>query len=280
MAYNEIEQRGTEDFPFAFFRVDKDHSRYNMASHWHTELELVRIIEGEFHITLNNTPHRLKKGDIIFINSETVHQGRAVDCIYECIVFHAHFLYCEKFDCFSFIKNIIDCECIINEYFPAESGRSYHALNDIFEAIESPSPTSKFKVISAFYNFFASVYEEKQYSYSVGNNAPANDKSMIMLKKILSYLRENYDKPVSLESLSVTIQKSPKYVGTFFKNMTGKTPIEYLNEYRIEKAVRKLRTTDMSITDVAFSSGFSDLSYFIKTFKKIKGVSPRKYRVK
>ena len=60
--------------------------------------------------------------------------------------------------------------------------------------------------------------------------------------------------------------------------MTGKTPIEYLNEYRIEKATRKLRLTDMSVTDVAFSSGFSDLSYFIKIFKKTKGVSPGKYR--
>ena len=60
--------------------------------------------------------------------------------------------------------------------------------------------------------------------------------------------------------------------------MTGKPPIEYLNEYRIEKAVRKLRLTNLSITDIAFSCGFSDLSYFIKTFKKTKGVSPGKYR--
>ena len=54
MAFNEIEQRGTEDFPFAFFRVNKNHSRYNMVTHWHTEIELIRIIKGEFHITLNN----------------------------------------------------------------------------------------------------------------------------------------------------------------------------------------------------------------------------------
>ena len=56
--------------------------------------------------------------------------------------------------------------------------------------------------------------------------------------------------------------------------------IEYLNEYRIEKAARKLRLTDLSVTDIAYSCGFSDLSYFIKTFKRIKGVSPGKYRTK
>lgn len=78
--------------------------------------------------------------------------------------------------------------------------------------------------------------------------------------------------------LSATVDKSPKYIGCFFKSMTGKTPIEYLNEYRIEKACHKLRYTDMPVTDIAFSCGFSDLSYFIKTFKRLKGVSPGKYR--
>lgn len=280
MAYNEIEQRGTDDFPFAFFRVDKDHSRYNMVSHWHTEFELVRIVEGEFHITLNSKLYIAKKGDIIFINSETVHHGYPIECLYECIVFHADFLYSPHFDCFSFIKNVIDCEYVINEFFSASSGKSYDALNDIFEAIKINNQTCKFSVISAFYKFFATVCDEKLYTINVGNNTIANDKSIVMLKTILSFLRENYDKPISLETLSYTIQKSPKYVGAFFKHMTGKTPIEYLTEYRIEKAARKLRITDMSVTDIAFSSGFSDLSYFIKTFKRIKGISPGKYRIK
>ena len=161
-----------------------------------------------------------------------------------------------------------------------ETGRSYSALCEIFEAIKAPSVARKFLVISAFYKFFAAVYEEKLYSTAIESSAQANDKSIVMLKTVLAFLRENYDKPITLDMLAETHGKSPKYLGAFFKNMTGKTPIEYLNEYRIEKAVRKLRITDMSVTDVAFSSGFSDLSYFIKTFKKIKGVSPRKCRIK
>ncbi|MBE6553076.1 MAG: helix-turn-helix domain-containing protein [Ruminococcaceae bacterium] len=279
MAYNEIEQRGTDDFPFAFFSVDKDHSRYNMVPHWHTEFELVRIVDGEFHITLNDKQYIAKKGDVIFINSETVHHGTPIECLYECIVFHADFLYSVNFDCFSFVKNTVECEHRINEFFPVGSGKSYDALNAIFEAIKSNRQTCKFLVVSAFYQFFAAVYDEKLYTINIGNNTIANDKSIIMLKTILSFLRENYNEPISLEMLSYTIQKSPKYVGAFFKSMTGKTPIEYLTEYRIQKAARKLRLTDMSVTDIAFSSGFSDLSYFIKTFKRMKGVPPGKYRV-
>ena len=60
--------------------------------------------------------------------------------------------------------------------------------------------------------------------------------------------------------------------------MTTKTPIEYLTLYRIEKASGKLLKSDLSVTSIAFSSGFNDLSYFIKTFKQIKGITPSKFR--
>ena len=64
----------------------------------------------------------------------------------------------------------------------------------------------------------------------------------------------------------------------FFKNMTRKTPVDYLVAYRVEKASRKLLSTDMSVTDIAFAAGFNDLSYFIKTFKKLKGKTPADFR--
>ena len=60
--------------------------------------------------------------------------------------------------------------------------------------------------------------------------------------------------------------------------MTTKTPVEYIVLYRIERAARKLRNSQLSVTEIAFSCGFNDLSYFIKTFKNIKGVTPTKFR--
>ena len=59
--------------------------------------------------------------------------------------------------------------------------------------------------------------------------------------------------------------------------MTNKTPIEYLNYYRIESACEQLLTTDYSITEVALNSGFNDASYFIKIFKKHRGITPKQY---
>ena len=154
----------------------------------------------------------------------------------------------------------------------------YEKLNNVFNSFVLANNSSKLRTISAFYDFFASVMENNLYRYQVGNNTVLNDKSIVKLKKILSYIRNNYDKPITLESIAETVHMSPKYLGTFFKNTTGKTPVEYLIEYRIEKAAHKLRFTDFSVTDIAFLCGFSDLSYFIKTFKKFKGISPGRFR--
>ncbi|MBQ7968800.1 MAG: helix-turn-helix transcriptional regulator [Clostridia bacterium] len=278
MAYNEIEQRGTADFPFAFFHVDSGHSRYNMSAHWHSEFELVRILEGEFHITLNNVPYVAKKGDVVFINSETVHQGIPKDCVYECVVFDADYIYYENYDNLSFIKSIIDREYTVNEYYPYQDSELHRAFNDIFDAIISKTCAHKFRVISALYTVFAIISEQKLYVGNIGNDSALNDNNIAKLKKTLSFIRENYDKPITLDMIAAEVNMSPKYLGSFFKSMTEKTPIDYLIEYRIEKAARKLRLSDMSVTDIAYSCGFSDLSYFIKTFKSIKGSSPGKFR--
>ena len=278
MAYNEIVQRGTEDFPFALFHVDSGHSKYNMSAHWHSEIEIVRIHEGEFHITLNNVSYVAKKGDVIFINSETVHQGIPKDCVYECIVFHADYLYHENYDIRSFIKSLIDREYTVNEYFPCEDSELHRTVNAVFDAIISKTAAYKLRVIAAMYNLLAIIYEQKLYVGNIGKDSDLNDKSIAKLKKALSFIRENYDKPITLEMIAKDVNMSPKYLGSFFKSMTEKTPIDYLIEYRIEKAARKLRLSDMSVTDIAYSCGFSDLSYFIKTFKSIKGSSPGKYR--
>lgn len=60
--------------------------------------------------------------------------------------------------------------------------------------------------------------------------------------------------------------------------MTHKSPMNYLNFYRIERACFQLLNSDASIIEIAMNCGFNDLSYFIKTFRKYKGITPAKYR--
>ena len=92
------------------------------------------------------------------------------------------------------------------------------------------------------------------------------------------FIEKNYASPITLQELSASVSMSPKYFCRFFSEMTHQTPMDYLNRQRIEQACCQLATTDDSITEIAYRNGFNDLSYFIRTFKKYKGITPGKYK--
>lgn len=279
MSYNELKQHGTEDFPIELYHIDKSHTRYEMTSHWHGEIEIIRILDGILNIRLNNNSYILKKDDIVFVNSETVHGAEPQNCVYECLDFHLSFLPFTDNSSKYFIDSLQNHEYLIKEYIPYNScPQMYKAVNTAFEAMKNKSSGYKFKVVGALYNLFGTIVDEHIYYPVSGAPSITVDKNVAKLKNVLSFIRKNYDMPITLNDMANAAGMSPKYFCYFFRDMTTKTPIEYLNSYRVEKASRKLINTDQSVTDIAFTSGFNDLSYFIKTFKAIKGITPARFR--
>ena len=138
-------------------------------------------------------------------------------------------------------------------------------------------PGYEFTVTGALMQFYGYVFKNHLYS----NTESAGFKSeeqQLMLKDVINYIEQNYNEKITLADLSQKAGMSPKYFCSVFYKMTRKTPIEYINAYRIECACEKLITTDDSVTDVALLCGFNDVSYFTKTFKKHKNMTPLRYR--
>ena len=96
----------------------------------------------------------------------------------------------------------------------------------------------------------------------------------------MEFIEKNYANPLTLGALSASVSMSPKYFCRFFSEMTHQTPMDYLNRQRVEQACLQLSTTDDSITEIAYRTGFNDLSYFIRTFRKYMNTTPGKYRKK
>lgn len=277
-SYNEIKQRGTLEFPIELYQIDKNHPKYEMASHWHGEIELIRIIEGKLNVKLSSNEYIASPGDVIVVNSETVHGAYALsDCVYECIVLHMEMLSVEDSGCRFFIDSVLNHEYHITEYNPNKNDSFHKAINTLFEAMKNPSSGYKFKVIGALYELFGIIVDEHLY-LPVSSTFIPGDKNVPKLKNVLSYIRGNYHKQINLDDMAKCAGMSTKYFCYFFKELTRKSPVEYLNLYRIERATRKLMNSDLSVTEIAYNCGFNDLSYFIKTFKSIKGVTPAKYR--
>lgn len=96
------------------------------------------------------------------------------------------------------------------------------------------------------------------------------------LQKIISYSEMNFHSKISLEDAASAVNLSRYHFCRKFKTRTGATYNEYINNLRMEKSLLYLRK-GMSVSETAVESGFEDISYFIKRFRRMYGVSPGKY---
>jgi len=102
----------------------------------------------------------------------------------------------------------------------------------------------------------------------------------VLGQSIAKYISENYDADLSLETLSKKFALSRSHLSRLFKKVTGVGISEYINISRVIAAEKLLTTKKLTVTQVAIACGFNDSNYFAAVFKKIKGITPKKYSMK
>lgn len=95
------------------------------------------------------------------------------------------------------------------------------------------------------------------------------------------YIAQHYDdSTLSLDAVSRHAGVSSPYLSSIFSELQGQRFLDYLNRFRVEKAVELLRSTDLSVSEIGFRTGFYSVNTFIRTFKKITGETPGAYRTR
>lgn len=257
----------TEQFPMAFYSVDESHPRYQMIHHWHPETELVTVRRGKLVLSVDGASIELNEGQFLLIPSGAVHSGIPINSHYECVVFDRRFLLnLLKGPSYPQIKQLFTTPRIL----PGTP-----ELDRWFQALRNPQFGFEAEALSALYGLIARWLKDSPTS-SV--DLPRRKPRLIAFERAVLYLQEHFSEQISLKDIANAAELSENYFGEYFKNVTGETPIQYLNKYRIEKSAEALREDEKSITEIALECGFSDLSYFIKTFRRHYGTSPGNYR--
>lgn len=97
------------------------------------------------------------------------------------------------------------------------------------------------------------------------------------INKALKYINENIEDDLSLQKVAEQVSLSPTYFHASFKRAVGKTLREYVEDIRIKKSINLMLTTEMTLAQIAYSSGFSSQSYFSSLFKHKMDCTPRAY---
>lgn len=100
------------------------------------------------------------------------------------------------------------------------------------------------------------------------------------MQKILLYIMNNFQNTITLDDMADLINLDKSSFCIFFKKMTGKTFFSYLTDYRIEASCQIITKTNTTIAEACYASGFKDVPYYNRTFKKLKGITPTEYKTK
>ncbi|WP_418463752.1 AraC family transcriptional regulator [Frisingicoccus sp.] len=110
-------------------------------------------------------------------------------------------------------------------------------------------------------------------------NAPKGSRLQdFYVKEALSFIEQNFQNDISVEDIASTCGLNRSYFGKIFKNAVGKSPQEFLLNYRMIKACELLKLTQLSIGDISSAVGYDNQLHFSRAFKNIYGISPRDWR--
>lgn len=279
--YNEFRQRGRFDFPIEFHHVDRHHPRFYMPYHWHMEYKIDLVVRGSVTLTLNESQVHAEAGDIIFIRDGVVHGGHpeTTDTIYDCIVFDMKKMLAGSHTFQDRIEDVLKHVTLINKYLPASTPDIPRLIQHLFRSMKEEHTGYELVVTGLLYTFFGFIFQQGLYHEAA--SLPLREhrrKRITQLKQTFQLIDSQYQQPLTLTDLAQAANLSPNYFCRFFQKITHHSPIDYLNRYRIEMACLKLTHTNDSITEIAFSCGFNDVSYFIRLFRRYKETSPRKYK--
>lgn len=277
----ELSPHGSFELPVETYTGNCEifHALYD---HWHSEMEIMYIEKGSGFARLNRESIRLKKGDILIVNCGVLHSMRTDlknPLYYKSVVFSLGFLAGQPGD--------ICQECVATPltenraefcHHIEEGDSGYEKLRRIFLEIHSchteKKPYFYMKLKMLFFDFF---YEMLTEHYIIPVSTEQN-KSLAAVKEVLDYISLHYQENLTVSELSGLSNYSEYYFMKLFRQYTGKTLVEYINDFRMEKAKYLLTHSDASVTEIAMNVGFNSTSYFIKKFQQANEVSPHKYR--
>jgi AraC-like DNA-binding protein len=257
-------------------------ARLDAPFHFHPELELTLILEGSGRRLVGRQVSNFEAGDLVLLGPNLPHtwSGNDPTTPHEMsrsivIQFKEHFAG-EQF------WHIPEMAAIRTLFQRAQSGllikgktRDKVARNMV-SGIQN-TPFEKMLQLVDTLHCIATSDETELIDHHFTNYLPSGVESE-RFQKVYSYLMEHYREDISLEKIAAIANLTPTSFCRFFKKITRKTFVDALTEFRLKHACQLLSSSENSISDICFESGFGNISYFNEEFKKSLGRSPMRYR--
>lgn len=230
--------------------------------HWHRAIEFLFFLDGELELSLNGKKQVVGKGDLVIVNSSVVHASRKLvePLDYYILIVNDEFFRNNKLysDSTSFAPVI-------------RSEQAKEIFLNIVREYESTEELSNAAILSYLISLF--VLLNRKYKTEDEGAPYSETKKLSVVRSTLSYLQENYKERLTVDGIAGALHFSRSYLSHVFKEITGYSLMNYVNLLRCQNA-KTMILDGSGIAEAAMDSGFSELSYFTRVFKKTIGTLP------
>lgn len=281
----ENQQHGNERFPFAAYRYHFPPGAHVVDSHWHKEAEIFCVLEGEVLFQIDTEYFPVRAGEAIFIDGGDVHTGHARGdrgCRFCALVFDPGMLASARYDAVQeqMIGPLQNKTAALPRLMRPGTDTALLARISEMIALSKDTPPGYEAALKG--HLYLMLYEAGA-AGRLENRSRSGAEDTVRterLKKVIAFIQHHYHRPIRLGELAELIPMSEGQFCRFFKAMTGQTPVDYINSYRVRQAAELLRHPEHKISDIALDVGFGHISYFVRVFRKIMLCTPSEYRKK
>lgn len=283
--YHETVAHMSEDFPYNTYPCTIPQDFSYVPLHWHDSAEIIVVKKGAGIVSLDMTELTCREGDFVLVLPGHLHAilplrsgDGLVRMEYENIIFDTSLLLTRRQDLTSgmieaFLKGAWAPEVL---HFTKkerwhDNARLIIEETDLLCGLkpEGYQIAVRGNLLRLFYLIV---------SRTVRTPAKTKPEKLDKMKTIVKYVEEHFAEPISIADAAQIIGYSESHFMKFFRANMGRSFISWLDDYRLSMAARMLKLSDDSILQVASDSGFTNLSYFNRSFKAKYKMTPRQYR--
>ncbi len=284
--YVEKKQHGSDMLPFDIYGTVMPALYSSYPMHCHKEVEIILAEEGSCVYSVENEDFTLTEGDIMVIMPWSLHTFHVIDE-------NTSFVATTVLASLSIINSEAMDICSYRYFTPMLNGQSqsccvvrrdsphHDELWDLaYELCEVFIQKEKFFEInlkSLLSRLFYLLLKYGCLTVMDADEAKLDD-DLAAIRELIAYISENYREHITLESLAQISNLSESKLSRTFRRVTGMSCIDYVIEHRLLTSLDMLLSTGKSVLEIAYDSGFNNISYFNRMFKKRFNVTPTEIR--
>ena len=280
----ELATHGSTAFPLAIYADSLRNDE--VPWHWHEEWELILALDGEVLVCTGGARYLLKAGEGVFVNSQILHgcwDWENSHSRLHSVVFHPRLVGGSLDSVFHqrYVQPLVHNRALESLHLTPEIPWQRDFLDNVEQVWQCCSRGNRgyeFRARQLLSENLLLLLDHVPESPTQPSVRQQRDAERI--KAMLQYIHDHCTDPISTLDIAGSASVSESECLRCFRHTIGTTPIQYLRQYRIQKAVQLLTTTQLPVSAISEACGFQDVSYFTKTFRETKGCAPTVFRKK